>query len=324
MKKKQEVLCRYAGYDLYGNELPPDRSLGKHQKLCEKGTTCNRPWDPMRDEFGLNELEERQHINAMLLREWNVSLRSPYCQCKYPSGNRPKSGCCSSCNRPMDSPTGAETDHSLRTDSDGRERIRRLHAGPTWIIVYENVVRAAELALKLLIKATGPAAENDSPAFGKHDLRDLWKQVPRCAQAQVIDEICMGHHFDNSPHAIRATGEIVSEPMPITEQPVFGRFAKQFDSVRYAWDDLAKEGLNEVNEQARKWPNPMDLYYLYSATGVVLSVLQRHPWDRETRGNRWDRRVQLVLGLDESTFHSDWPRTFISMDTDKWRQPEDM
>ena len=133
----------------------------------------------------------------------------------------------------------------------------------------------------------------------------------------------MGHHFDNNPHVIRATGESVSDPIPIPEQPVFHKFGEEFDLVRYAWDNLAKEGVDRINEQAQEWPNPIDLYYLHAATEVVLSVLQRHPWDRETKRSRWDRGVRLVLGLDESTYHSDWPPTYILTETDTCWQPED-
>ena len=197
-------------------------------------------------------------------------------------------------------------------DSSEHERIRRLRAGPTWVMVYENTVRAAELALKLLINATGPALENELPKYGRHNLQALWERVPKCAKDQVDMEIFGNHHFEHLPHTITATGEIASPPLPLEEQPVFDKFGEEFNQIRYAWDDLSRKGIDEVNELAQKWPDPINLYYLYLATEAVLSVLQRHPWDSGTRHSRWDRRVQLLLGLDESTYHTDWPPTYIA------------
>ena len=54
------------------------------------------------------------------------------------------------------------------------ERMRRLRAGPMWVMAHENTVRTAELALKLLIKAVAPAPAGQRPEFGKHDLSALW------------------------------------------------------------------------------------------------------------------------------------------------------
>ena len=176
-------------------------------------------------------------------------------------------------------------------------------------MVYENTVRAAELALKLLIYATGPAPENELPKNRDgHNLQALWNHVPKCAKDQVDWELFGNHHFDHLPHTITATGEIASPPLPPSEQPVF---EEEFNSVRYAWDDLSRKGIDEVNELAQKWPDPINLYYLYMATNAVLSVFQRHPWDSGTRHPRSDKRVQLVLELDESTYHTDWLPTYI-------------
>ena len=319
MAQKQEVICRYAGCDEYGNELLSEKTLKTHQEWCEKGITCNRPWIPTRDDFGLSELEQRHRLNFQLLQEWNTSLRSPYCQCTYSSGHPPTAGLCRTCKRPMNSQYANELDRLSEIDRKQHERIRRLNAGPTWIMVYENTVRAAELALraaelalKLLINATGPAPEKELPKYGKHDLRALWNQVPKCAKDEVYIEIYANHHYEDPAHAITATGELISDPLSIAEQPVFDKFGEEFASVRYAWDDLVRKGLVKVKEMATKWPDPINLYYLYSATGVVLSVLQRHPWDSQNRSPRWARRVQLALGLDESTYHTDWPHKHIS------------
>ena len=167
------------------------------------------------------------------------------------------------------------------------------------------------LGLKLLINATGPAPENELPQYGRHNLHALWNQVPKCAKDEVQLAIYANCHDEQGPHAITATGELTSEPLPIAEQPVFDKFGQEFDSVRYVWDNLSRKGIAEVNELAKKWPDPINLYYLYSATGAVLSVLQRHPWDSEGGHARWDRRVQLLVGLDESTYHTDWPPRYI-------------
>jgi len=196
-------------------------------------------------------------------------------------------------------------------DRNESERIRRLRAGPTWIPVYENTVRAAELALKLLIVATAPAPKDELLRVGKHNLRELWNQVPKCAKEELDAEIFGNHHFENLPHTITDTGELVSDPLPLSEQPVFDKFGEEFNSLRYAWDNLARKGLDEVNESAMKWPDPINLYYLHCATEAILSLLQRHPWDLDYRATRWDRRVQLALGLDDSTYHTDWPASYI-------------
>ena len=311
MSQKLEVICRYAGHDGYGKVLYSDKNLKGNQKWCERGTICNRPWDPQRDDLGLYELEERQTLNFKLLEAWNTWLRSPYCQCNYSSGHRPITEYCRHCIRPMTAESSKELDRLSVVDSSEHERIRRLRAGPTWIVVHENIVRAAELALKLLINATGPAPENELPKYGKHNLQALWEQVPKCAKDQVAFEGFGNPHYEQCPHTITAAGEIASPPQPLTEQPVFDKFGEEFDSVRYAWDDLARRGIDEVNKLAQKWPDPINLYYLHSATGAVLAVLQRHPWDSGTRPRSWDRRVQLVLGMDESTYHTDWPPSYI-------------
>ena len=196
-------------------------------------------------------------------------------------------------------------------DSNEYERIRRLRAAPTWVPVYENTVRAAELALKLLIVATAPAPKDECPKAGKHNLRELWNQVPECAKEELDVEIFGNQHFEYRPHTITAMGQLVSDPLPTSEQPVFHKFGEEFDSVRYAWDNLARKGLDEVNESATKWPDPINLYYLHCATEAVLSLLQRRPWDSDYRATRWDRRVQLALGLDDSTYHTDWPPSYI-------------
>ena len=314
MAQKLEVMCRYAGhdgYDGYGNTLFSEKNLKNHQKWCERGITCNRPWNPQRDDLGLYELEERQTLNATLLKTWNKWLRSPYCQCTYSSGHRPITEYCRHCNRPMTIESAKELNRFSAMDSNQSEHIRRMRAGPTWVMVYENTVRAAELALKLLINVTGPAPENELPKYGRHNLQALWNQVPKCAKDRMYLEIHANYHDEHGPHTITATGEIESNPMPIAEQPVFDKFGEEFNQVRYAWDNLSKSGIDKVNELAKSWPDPITLYYLHSATGHVLSVLQKHPWDSEARHPRWDRRVQLLLGLDESTYHTDWPPTYI-------------
>lgn len=311
MAQKVEVICRHTGYDEWGNVLLSEKGLENNQQWCEIGTTCNRLWNPERDALGLYELEERQTLNFKLLEAWNTWLRSPYCQCTYSSGHRPETEYCRSCSCPMNADSTIDLDRLTGMDRSEHERIRRLRAGPTWIIVYENTVRAAELALKLLINATGPAPENELPKYGRHNLQALWDQVPKCAKDEVQLAIYANHHDEQGPHTITATGELTSEPLPIAEQPVFDKFGQEFDSVRYAWNNLSRKGVNEVNELAKKWPDPINLYYLYSATGTVLSVLQRHPWDSEASHARWDRTVQLLLDLDESTYHTDWPPRYI-------------
>ena len=312
MTSQPTIVCRYNGMDKYGNPRPPDRRLKDEEEWCRRRVTCNRPLDPQRDDLGLYELEERRSLNVALLKQWNTWLRSPYCQCTYSSGHPPTTGSCRFCIRPMN----PESVNDLTTlggiDVKEFERIRRLRAGPTWLVVYENVVRAAELALKLLIKATGPAPEGQTPPFGKHNLRELWKKIPACAKAQVCMEIYANSDEGRNPHVITSIGEPITEPLPLSEQPVFDKFGEEFDSIRYTWDKLSTLGTDKVNELAQKWPDPINLYYLYLGTGAVLSVLQRRPWDTEAKYTRWDRRVQLLLGLDESAYHSDWPRTYIS------------
>ena len=312
MVQKREIVCQYAGCDDYGNVILSEKKLENHQEWCEKGITCNRPRNLERDELGLYELEERQRLNFILLKEWNTWLRSPYCQCRYSSGHQPATEFCKSCGRPMNPESTVALDSYSVIDSNEYERIRRLRAGSTWVPVYENTVRAAELALKLLIVATVPAPKDEIPvAHGKHNLRDLWNQVPECAKEELDVEIFVNHHFEYLPHTITAMGQLESDPLPMSEQPVFHKFGGEFDSVRYAWDELSKKGLNEVKEMARKWPDPINLYYLHFATEAVLALLQRRPWDIECKAIRWDRRVQVALGLDDSTYHTDWPSSYI-------------
>ena len=244
MAQKLEAICRYAGRDGYGKVLYSEKNLKNNQKWCERGTTCNRPWNSQRDALGLYELEERQTLNFKLLDAWNTWLRSPYCQCTYSSGHRPITEYCRYCKRPMTAESAKELNRLSEVDSSERERIRRLRAGPTWFMVYENTVRAAELALKLLINATGPALENELPKYGKHNLRALWEQGPECAKDAVYLEIHANHHYERRPHTITATGEITSSPLPVAEQPVFDKFGEEFDSVRYAWDNLSRRGID--------------------------------------------------------------------------------
>ena len=127
-------------------------------------------------------------------------------------------------------------------------------------------------------------------------------------------EIFSNHNEASDPYLITATGEPVTEPLSLGEQPVFGRFGEEFNSVRYAWDNIQRDGINEVNESAKEWPEPITLYYLDSATQAVLSVLQKAPWDPEITPVRRNRTVNLSLDLDQSTFHTDWPRIYIASD----------
>ena len=304
---QREIICRYGGACL--NDIAPTPKKSNVQReWCEKGITCNRPSDPMRDEIGLSELEERLWLNFRLLKSWNEWTRSPYCQCSYSSGQRPSTEYCRHCNRPV-TPESARA--LTAVENEEHERIRRLRAGRTWIVVYENTVRAAEVALKLLIKATGPAPEGEAPTYGKHDLRALWEKVPVCAKDEVRAEMRFGPYEANSIHVISAAGEAITETLSIQEQPIFDKFGQEFNSIRYAWDELPDKGVDGINESAQKWPDPINLYYLHSATEAVASVLQRQPWNSDTQVPRWNRRVQLFLGLDDSNFHTDWPSTYI-------------
>ena len=304
---QREIICRHGGACL--NDIAPTPKKPNVQgEWCERGVTCNRTSDPMRDELGLSELEERISINSQLLKSWNKWTRSPYCQCTYSSGQKPSKEYCRHCNRP----TTPESETGLTThEIEEGERIRRLRAGRAWIVIFENTVRAAEVALKLLIKATGPAPKGEVPTYGKHDLRALWGKVPACAKHEVLAEMLFGTYETNSIHVISAAGEAITEPLSIREQPIFDKFGKEFNSIRYAWDELPDKGIEDINESAQKWPDPINLYYLHSATQAVASVLLRQPWNSDAPGFRWNRKVQLFLGMDDSNFHTDWPRAYI-------------
>ena len=247
-------------------------------------------------------------LNFRLLKSWNEWTRSPYCQCTYSSGQRPSTDYCGHCKRPM-TPESARA--LTAAEFEEHQRIRRLRAARSWTVVYENTVRAAEVALKLLIKATGPAPEGEVPTYGKHDLRSLWEIVPVCAKDKVRAEMLLGPHEANSIHVISAAGEAITEPLSIREQPIFDKFGQEFNSIRYAWEELPDKGVDGVNESAQKWPDPIILFYLHSATEAVASVLQMQPWNSDTPDPRWNRKVQLFLGLDDSNFHTDWPSTYI-------------
>ena len=311
MASNQEIICPYSSLDTEDDAPGDAKNLEGHQKWCTKGVTCNRPSNPVRDDIGFYELQERQSLNAQLLRSWNGWTRSPYCQCTYSTGHPPETERCRSCNRPMNPQAADELPDHLGIDREESERIRRLRAGSTWVVVYENTVRAAELALKLLIKATGPAPEGQSPSFGRHNLKALWEQLPPCTKHLIYMEIFANSHDISSPHIITATGEKKTEHLLLQDQPVFDRFGEEFNTIRYAWDKLPDQGIEKFNESAQKWPNQIDLYYLYFGTQAALSVLQRQPWDTSTVNTRWNRRVQISLGLEESHFHSDWPPTYI-------------
>lgn len=307
MTSHKLIVCRRNSCDRY-EDAPLPESPGDGQEWCQPGVTCNRPNDPMRDDLGLYELEERLWLNHKLLSSWNRWTRSPYCQCTYSTGNPPSTGLCRACVRPMnpDSERGLNA-----TEFKEHERIRRLRAGPTWIVVYEYTVRAAEVALKLLIKATGPAPEGRLPSYGKHNLRALWEQLPPCSKHEILAEMQVNTLEASNPRVITATGETVSNPRPIQERPAFEKFGEEFDTVRYAWDKLPDEGIDKFNELAREWPDPIELYYLHLWTQGVLSILRGKSWDSGTKRARWDREVRLSPGLDDSSFHSDWPSTYI-------------
>ena len=306
-----EIVCRNSGIDEEGQHPYESKNLGDHEEWCTKGVTCKRPSDPKRDDIGFYELEERQSLNDQLLRSWNRWARSPYCQCTYSTDHPPETERCSSCNRPMNPQAADELPDHPGIDREESERTRRSRAGPTWIVVYENTVRAAEVALKLLIKAAGPAPEGQPPSFGKHNLKALWEQLPPCMKHEVRMEIFANSHDRSGPHVITATGEKITEPLPLQDQPVFDRFGEEFNDVRYAWDKLTELGIERINEYARDWPDPIHLYYLYLGTQTVLSVLKRQPWNSHNENPRANTRVQVSLGLDESHFHSDWPPTYI-------------
>ena len=177
---QREIICRYGGACL--NDIAPTPKKSNVQReWCEKGVTCNRPSDPMRDEIGLSELEERLWLNFGLLKSWNEWTRSPYCQCSYSSGQRPSTEYCRHCNRPV-TPESARA--LTAVENEEHERIRRLRAGRTWIVVYENTVRAAEVALKLLIKATGPAPEGEAPHLRKARPQGIVGESPSLRQGR--------------------------------------------------------------------------------------------------------------------------------------------
>ena len=312
-------MCRYRDTSLSDSAPPPKEPKGQ-QEWCKWGETCNRPSDHIRDELGLSELEERISINFQLLESWNKWTRSPYCQCTYSSGQRPSREYCRHCNRP----TTPESETGLNTvEIEEGERIRRLRAGRTWIVIYENTVRAAEVALKLLIKATGPAPEGDVPTYGKHDLRALWEKVPACARNEVYAELLVGPYEANSSHVISPTGENITEPFSIQEQPVFDKFGKEFDGVRYAWDELPKKGIDSTNESAQQWPDPMNLYYLHSATEAVASVLLRQPWNSRHTGLPVEQERANISGTGRFQFSFRLAQKVHrrrSKDTEGWSQ----
>ena len=307
MEHRKEIICRYSTHDEYVDASPLEK-LGENQEFCRRGVTCNRPSDPLRDDLGLTELEERLSLNFQLLESLNKWMRSPYCQCTYSTGNLPKSESCRYCGRPMTPDSAKELHARIGNDFQNSERIRRLRAGPTWIVVYEFTVRAAEVALKLLIKATAPEPDGQLSSYRIHTLKVLWEILPACARQEILAEM-LGSSLDaSSPRLITAIGETITEPHSAREQPVFEKFGTEFNTVRYAWDRLPKEGIDRFNELAREWPDPIELYYLHLWTQGVVSVLNRKPWDSESKYNRWNRAVRLNLGAGESSFHSDWPR----------------
>ena len=242
MMNGRKIICRCAGRDDEGNTPSSERALEDGQEWCDRGITCNRPWNPQRDEVGLHELEERLWLNGQLLETWNKWLRSPYCQCMYSSGDRPTTGPCRHCKRPVNFESAEELHRLNGIDDSELGRIVRLRAGSTWTAVYENIVRAAEVALKLLIRATGPAPENKLPTYGKHNLHALWEQVPECTKRQIGLEILSNHNEASDPYLITATGEPVTEPLSLGELTVFSKFREEFNSVRYAWDNVQRKG----------------------------------------------------------------------------------
>ena len=305
--------CRYAGYDERGNPLPPDEDLGFQQSWCQTGSTCNLPWQDERDQLGLYELKERLRLDGILLQEWNKWLRSPYCQCIYPSGQRPDDDLCVHCARPMNSQAADTLDRVFGEQRrlEG-ERMRRLRAGPMWVMAHENTVRTAELALKLLIKAVAPAPAGQRPEFGKHDLSALWYLVPRCTRDEIRMALDAGHLDDGGPRVIDAEGQSVTSPVPKSDRPVFTKFAAEFDSIRYAWDQLDKKGVAVVEASAKEWPDSILLYYLHQDTFTVMSVLEGRKVNPGPVNKSFRTEVRLNLGLDYQTYHSDWPPSYIA------------
>lgn len=303
---RRSVICRYDGQDEYGRGVSK-KTKAECQEWCEPGVTCNLPHDPLRDELGFYELEERQHLNRFLLERWNEQMRSPYCQCKYSSGKRPTTAWCDYCQRPSYGEVGIGSNKTKTEEDRNYEHNRRLRAGPTWFIVYESTVRAAEIALKLLIKATSPEPEHGI----RHNLRALWHKVPDCAKNRVNGELTHNHYLDDTPFVITAEGNPIPDQLPLLEQPVFDQFAAEFNNVRYAWEKLHLKGMEETNEQAKEWPNPIKLYYLHIATEAVLAVLKTHLWDIESTHIQRNRRVQSNIGLEDYMYHTDWPPRYV-------------
>ena len=182
MLNQKQIICRYS---LFGRDeaAPLPEKPGNGQEWCRPGGTCNRPSDPMRDDLGLTELEERLSLNHNLLSSWNRWMRSPYCQCTYSIGNPPVTGSCRHCGPTHEPGVGQGTAQPTQ------KRLSRIRTNP-------QIPRRAHLDCGIRIhgeggrvspeapdqEATAPEPEGQLPSYGKHNLRALWEQLPTCAK----------------------------------------------------------------------------------------------------------------------------------------------
>ena len=121
-----------------------------------------------------------------------------------------------------------------------------------------------------------------------------------------------GHLDDGGPRVIDAEGQSVTSPVPKSDRPVFTKFAAEFDSIRYAWDQLDKKGVAVVKASAKEWPDSILLYYLHQDTFAVMSVLEGRKVNPGPVNKSLRTEVRLNLGLDYQTYHSDWPPSYIA------------
>ena len=236
---------------------------GESGKVCELSETTycgTNNWNP-RVQIAYDLIRNKMLVCQKLLDEMNRDWREPVCKC-------------SEIIRHYRTTVGLKCGHC------GRQTSRPRTAFATAWMAYENVVRTAEEALKLLIIITDPTGIPNDDVLKKpgHDLQECWNRLPYCIRALIENGFW---------HRTNPTGPRISE--------IVQRFSQQeFHTVRYAWTNF-DEKLPKIKSDLQ------DLYHVHECTHDLLSFI-------EEMFDNTPRRERSHLTINDPDYHHpEWP-----------------
>ena len=236
---------------------------GTDGRVCDLSATTycgTNNWDA-RVQIAYDLIRDKMLVCRKLLEEMNRDWREPVCKCSEVMRHY-------------------RTTVGLKCGQCGRPTTRPRTAFATAWMAYENVVRTAEEALKLLIIITAPTGIPDDNVLKKpgHDLQECWNRLPHCTRT-LLDN---GFWRRTNP-----TGPKISTVVQGFDQ-------QEFHTVRYAWTNF-DEKLPKIKSDLQ------DLYRVHECTHSLL-------WFIEEMFDSTPRRERSHLTINDPDYHHpEWP-----------------